>query len=123
MRRYIKTDELPNRRIVVRFHFKDEGLEYDTYWIVVNPGDPVQLCTSIPGFDMDLWVETTVPSLSAIILARSTVSREIDAGRMFVSGDALLARTMQRWLYVTEYLPDEGPKELPLETSKAYAAG
>ena len=123
MRRYIKTDELPNRRIVVRFHFQDEGLEYDTYWIVVNPGDPVQLCTSIPGFDVDLWVETTVPSLSAIILARSTVSREIDAERMFVSGDALLARTMQRWLYVTEYLPDEGPKELPLEISKAYAPG
>lgn len=123
MRRYIKTDELPNRRIVVRFHFQDEGLEYDTYWIVVNPGDPVQLCTSIPGFHVDLWVETTVPSLSAIILARSTVSREIDAERMFVSGDALLARTMQRWLYVTEYLPDEGPKELPLEISKAYAPG
>ena len=123
MRRYIKTDELPNRRVVVRFHFQDEGLEYDTYWIVVNPGDPVQLCTSIPGFDVDLWVETTVPSLSAIILARSTVSREIDAERMFVSGDALLARTMQRWLYVTEYLPHEDPKELPLEISKAYAPG
>ena len=123
MRRYIKTDELPNRRIVVRFHFRDEGLEYDTYWIVVNPGDPVQLCTSIPGFDVDLWVETTVPSLSAIILARSTVSREIDAGRMYVSGDALLARTMQRWLHVTDYLPDGGPKELPVEPTKEFASG
>ena len=123
MRRYIKTDELPNRRVVIQFHFQDEGLEYDTYWIVVNPGDPVQLCTSIPGFDVDLWVETTVPSLSAIILARSTVPREIDAGRMFVSGDALLARTMQRWLYVTDYIPDEGPRELPVGTGEAIATG
>ena len=123
MRRFIRTEELPNRRIVVRFHFQDEGLEYDTYWFVVNPGEPVQLCSSIPGFDVDLWVETTVPSLSAIILARSTVSREIDAGRMFVSGDALLARTMPRWLYVTDYIPDEGPRELPFETSEALATG
>ena len=123
MRRFIRTEELPNRRIVVRFHFRDEGLEYDTYWFVVNPGEPVQLCSSIPGFDVDLWVETTVPSLSAIILARSTVSREIDAGRMFVSGDALLARTMPRWLYVTDYIPDEGPRELPFERSEALATG
>ena len=89
----------------------------------MNPGDPVQLCTSIPGFDVDLWVETTVPSLSAIILARSTVPREIDAGRMFVSGDALLARTMQRRLYVTDYIPDEGPRELPVGTGEAIATG
>ena len=123
MRNYIRTDELPNRRIVIRFHFLDEGLEYDTYWIVVNPGDPVQVCSSIPGFDVDLWVETTVSALSAVILARSTVAREVDAGRMFISGDALLARTMQRWLYVTDYLPDEGPKELPVDTGRALASG
>ena len=123
MRDYIVTDELPKRRVVIRFHFQDESLQYDTYWVVAKPGEPVQICSSIPGLDVDLWVETTVPSLSAIILARSTVSREIDAGRMYLSGDALLARTMQRWLHVTDYLPDGGPKELPVETTKEIAAG
>ena len=123
MRDYIVTDELPNRRIVIRFHFQDEGLQYDTYWVVAKPGEPVQICSSIPGLDVDLWVETEVSSLSAIILARSTVSREVDAGRMYLSGDALLARTMQRWLHVTDYLPDGGPKELPVEPTKEIAAG
>lgn len=120
MRRYILIDELPNRRVVIRFHFQDDGLEYDTYWIVANPGEPVQLCTSIPGYDVDLWVETTVPSLSAIILARSTVAREVEAERMFLSGDALLSRTMQRWLHVTDYLPEGGPRELSAESRKAH---
>ena len=83
----------------------------------------MQLCTSIPGFDVDLWVETTVPSLSAVILARSTVEREIEAERMFLAGDSLLARTMQRWLHVTDYLPHGGPKELPFEAGSANAAG
>jgi DNA-binding HxlR family transcriptional regulator len=123
IRRYIVTDELPDRRVVIRFHFQGEGLEYDTYWIVANPGDPVQLCTSIPGFDVDLWVETTVPSLSAVLLARSTVVREVEAGRMFLSGDALLSRTMQRWLSVTDYVPEGGPLEFSVEPGKVYATG
>jgi DNA-binding HxlR family transcriptional regulator len=110
MRKYIVAEELPQRRVVIRFHFKDEDLEYDTYWIVAKPGEPVQICSSIPGFEVDLWVETTVASLSAVILARSTVAREIEAERMFVTGDALLARTMQRWLYVTTLIPDGGPR-------------
>lgn len=117
MRRYILTDALPNRRVVMRFHFRDAGLDYDTYWIVVIPGEPVQICTSIPGFDVDLWVETEVASLSAILLARSTVAREIEADRLFVSGDALLARTMQRWLHVSSYLPDGGPRALAVDAA------
>lgn len=113
MRNYVVPEELPDRRVVVRFHFTDEGLDYDTYWLVVVPGEPVQICTSIPGYEIDLYVETTVQSLSAVFLARSTVAREVEAERMFVSGDALLARTMQRWLLVTAYQPEAGPAQLP----------
>lgn len=98
MRRYILTDELPKRRIVMQFRFDDEGLELDTYWALIIPGAEVEICTAIPGFDIDLFVEASVKSLSSLIAARSTVAREIDAGRMFLSGDALLAKTMQRWI-------------------------
>ena len=34
MRKYIVPEELPQRRVVIRFHFKDDDLDYDTYWIV-----------------------------------------------------------------------------------------
>lgn len=123
MRRYIVPEELPQRRVVVRFHFTDEGLDYDTYWLLANPGEAVQICTSIPGYEVDLWVETEVRSLSAVFLARSTVARELDAGRMFVSGDALLARTMQRWLKTSAYLPEGGPARLPVAAGGARAVG
>jgi len=109
MRNYIDTSQLPQRRVVIRFHFTDDGLDYDTYWLVVKPGEPVQVCSSIPGFDVDLYVETSVASLTAIFLARSTIQREVDAGRMFLSGDAVLERTMKHWLNVTSYLPDTDP--------------
>jgi DNA-binding HxlR family transcriptional regulator len=99
MRGLISTDELPNRQVVIQFRFSDPNLEYDTYWALVRPRTEVEICTSIPGFDVDLYVETDCVSLSAIILSRTTISRELDAGRMFLSGDALLVRTMDKWLY------------------------
>lgn len=122
MRRYILTEELPQRRVVIQFRFRDEGLEYDTYWLVAIPGEEVQVCSSIPGYDVDLWVETSVQSLSALILSRSTVAREIEAERMFLAGDALLAKTMHRWLKSSSYVPDGGPAELPIPSAAARTA-
>ncbi len=99
MRGLISTDQLPNRQVVIQFRFSDPNLKYDTYWVLIRPQTEVEICTSIPGFDVDLYVETDRVSLSAIIMSRTTISRELDAGRLFLSGDALLARTMDRWLY------------------------
>ncbi len=99
MRNLIDTDVLPKRQIVIQFRFSDPGLDYNTYWALARPGMPVEICSTIPGFDVDLYVETDRVSFSSILLSRTTVSREVDAGRLFLGGDALLARTMDRWLY------------------------
>ncbi len=103
MREYIDPQALPNRRVVMRFHFGDEGLDYDTYWALVHPDGTVETCTDLPDYDVDLYIETDSRSLTALILARSTVAREIEAGHLFLSGDAHLARTMTDWLVKTEY--------------------
>ncbi len=102
MRNYIDPDELPKRQVVIRFRFSDPGLEYDTYWALVRPGVPIEICSSIPGFDVDLYVETDRFSISSILLGRTTIAREIEESRLFMSGDALLARTMKRWFYRRE---------------------
>lgn len=112
MRGYFLRDKLPDKQVVIRFRFSDPGLEYDTYWALIRPGRPIEMCADIPGFDVDLYVETSKVSLVSVLLGRSTVEREIEADRMFLSGDALLARTMQNWLYVTGYADCEGIKIL-----------
>ena len=99
MHRSINSEELPNRQIVIQFRFSDPGLDHNTYWALIRPGSPNEICVTNPGFDVDLFVETNRVSLSAIILSRTTISREIEEGRLFLSGDARLARTMDRWLY------------------------
>jgi DNA-binding HxlR family transcriptional regulator len=100
MRALIYPDQLPNRQVVIQFRFSDPGLDYDTYWALSRPGSPVEICSTIPGFDIDLYIETDRVSLSSIILSRTTIARELDAGRLFLSGDAVLTRTMDRWLHL-----------------------
>lgn len=101
MRKFIDPGALPNnRQTVIRFHFSDPELDYDTYWALIRPGAEVEICAVIPDFDVDLYVETDKVTLNSIMLSRTTLVREIDRGTLFLSGDAALARTMDRWLFV-----------------------
>ncbi len=104
MREHILSEKLPRKRIVMRFHFSDDGLAYDTYWALIHEDGTVEICTDIPDYDVDLFVETTASSLTAVLLARSRIEREIEAGRIFLSGDSKLIHTMPEWLMQTEYM-------------------
>jgi len=100
IRKNFYTAALPRRRIVMRFHFDDDGLEYDTYWALFNPGAPVEICSSIPDYEIDLHIETSVVSLSAVMIGRSTISREIEQSRLFLSGDPVLERRINEWFII-----------------------
>jgi DNA-binding HxlR family transcriptional regulator len=99
MRNLIDVEELPDRQVVIRFHFSNPDLEYNTYWALARPGMPVEICSDIPDFDVDLYVETDHVTLNSIMLSRTTIAREVERGTLFLSGDAALARTMDKWLY------------------------
>lgn len=110
VRRKIDLAELPRRRAVIRFHFRDDPPpKYPHYWLVVESGAELpELCSLDPGRDVDLYVETGVVSLGVIIEGRSNVEREIERGGLFLSGDAGLARSMDRWLRTSVYAAFEG---------------
>lgn len=108
LRRALVIDALPQRPLVVRFHFTNDNLDFDTYWLLVRPGKEVELCTTVPGLDVDLFVETSVESLTRVLLARSSISRERDLNNLYLSGDAMLAKTMNKWLPKSDYADVEG---------------
>lgn len=99
MRGYIDPEQLPNRQLVFQFRFTDPELEYNRYWALIRPGFPIEICVTIPDYEIDLFIETNCMSLSSIILSRTTIARELEEGRLFLSGDAILSRTMGRWFY------------------------
>ncbi|MFQ5623677.1 MAG: winged helix-turn-helix transcriptional regulator, partial [Paracoccaceae bacterium] len=119
LRRKVVVDEFPLRRVVIRFHLKDAKPPMDKYWMMVQPGAEVELCISDPGFDVDIYVETSVRSLGGVFNGRTTYAREIDSGALFLSGDARLARTIDRWLERCEYAEIDGILTLPREAKAA----
>ena len=110
VRRMIVLAELPRRRAVIRFHFRDDPPpKCPHFWLVVESGaDMPELCSLDPGRDVDLYVETGVVSLGAIIEGRSSIEREKERGGLFLSGDPGLARSMDRWLRTSVYAGLEG---------------
>lgn len=114
VRRKIDLAELPRRRAVIRFHFRDDPPpKYPHYWFVVEPGAELpELCSLDPGREVDLYVETGTVSLGAILEGRSSVEREKERGRLFLSGDPGLARSMDRWLRISSWGAIEGIAQL-----------
>ena len=108
LRRRIIVEELPRQRVVVRFNFSDATSPASTYWLISKPSEPVELCASDPGFDVDLYIETEVSVLTGIYLGRRSFNRAIEEGRLFISGDARLSNTINRWLKISMYADTAG---------------
>lgn len=103
MRRSLITNELPARRIVIKFHFTDTNLDYNSYWLLKQPGVAAELCIDDPEVDINLFIESTVASLAAVMTGRSSLSRELEREHLFVSGDQELIETMPNWLPRSDY--------------------
>lgn len=114
VRRLIVIAKLPRRRAVIRFHFRDDPPpRYSHYWLVVESGASFpELCSLDPGRDVDLYVETDVVSLGAIIEGRSNIEREKERGSFFLSGNPVLVRSLHRWLRTSAYAGFEGIDQL-----------
>lgn len=98
IRRQIDVQELPPRRNVVRFNFSDATSPASTYWVITKPEEAVELCSSDPGFDVDLFIETEVAVLTGFYLGRRSFERDVDDGRFFMTGDQRLIKTFRQWL-------------------------
>lgn len=122
-RRYLKVDELPLRRVVMRFNFAKATSGRRAYWLITHPGAAVAVCNSDPGTDIDLYVETTPESMAAIMLGRSSIARETEEGRFFLTGDPRLIRTAERWFPREDGHDIEGVLQMPGFRSSKKDAG
>jgi DNA-binding HxlR family transcriptional regulator len=101
MRRHLNPKPMPARRCVIQFNYPELSNRRD-WWLVVENGH-VDLCQTDPGFEVDLYVETPLKSMTSIWMGFTTVAAEIAAGRFDASGDRDLARMMQTWLGLSPF--------------------
>ena len=53
MRRRVALENIPRRRVLIEFHFRNVQKQY--YWLLIEPTD-ISVCLKHPGFDIDLTV-------------------------------------------------------------------
>lgn len=105
MRRNLDPSPLPTRRTVIQFHFAELAPAARNYWFVAEPSGEVDLCSTDPGFEVDLYVSTDLRTLTAIWMGHSTVAASRD--RIAFDGDRAIAATMQTWLGLSPFASQE----------------
>jgi DNA-binding HxlR family transcriptional regulator len=98
MRRNLDPQPMPKRRSVVQFQYPEEKPTLRSWWLVVAPGEEVDLCQRDPGFDVDLYVTCDVRTMTSIWMGYETVKQARAADRLHLVGDKDLAANMQTWL-------------------------
>lgn len=106
MRRWLTLSPMPDRRQVVQFDYPELPAARRNFWLVVGAGG-IDLCSVDPGYDVDLFVQCSLHTMTAIWMGVTTVQAELDAGRLELSGEASLARSMQQWLGLSPFAKEK----------------
>ncbi|HEV8391791.1 MAG TPA: helix-turn-helix domain-containing protein [Dongiaceae bacterium] len=109
MRRSLDLTPMPPRRSTIQFHYPELPVSRQHYWLVIE-SRVVDLCPVDPGYEVDLFVECSLRTMTAIWMGLTNVQAELDAGRLELSGDKVLARSMQQWLGLSPFAKEKNRK-------------
>lgn len=107
MRRRIDPRPLPPRRTVIQFIYPELPSDQRSYWLIVSPGTGTDLCSIDPGYDVDLYVHADLKAMTSAWMGMSRMADEIDTGRITLTGDRDIIRTLSEWLKRSSFAPDE----------------
>jgi DNA-binding HxlR family transcriptional regulator len=107
MRRWLDPKPLPKKRCTIAFHFPDVDKAQQKFWLVVEPDGNVDLCSSDPGFEVDLFITGSLRAMTAVWMGVTTVKKEAEAGELDIQGDKAIAGTMQAWLGLSPFAKEK----------------
>ena len=97
MHRNIDTSYFGTDRRVLRFEYVDYPSKMRLWWLVVT-GDNVDICLKDPGYDVDLFVQTRLKTMTQIWVGDLSVSKAKRDKLIRVSGNTELNRSMAAWI-------------------------
>lgn len=103
MRRHLDPTPLPERRTVIQFRYPEEPEARRRWWLLVDPGREVDLCSVDPGFDVDLYVSADLRAMTAIWMGYESVRSAIEAETLVLTGEPQIAARMQQWLGLSPF--------------------
>jgi DNA-binding HxlR family transcriptional regulator len=105
MRRKIDPHPLPPRRVVIQFIYPELPRDRRNYWLIVSPSTGSDLCSIDPGFEVDLYVTADLKAMTSAWMGMSKMNDEIDDGKIVLTGDPDLVRTLSRWMKLSSFAP------------------
>ena len=103
MRRNIDPAPMPRRRTTIQVIFIDLPAAQRNWWLIVQPGEEVDLCSVDPGFDVDLYLSTNLRTMTEIWMGYCTIARAKDQGRLMVTGRQQLTADLGRGLSLSRF--------------------
>jgi DNA-binding HxlR family transcriptional regulator len=103
MRRNINTEPMPRRRSTIQIIYNDLVPEKRSWWLIIEPGKDVDLCSVDPGFDVDLYLTTDLRTMTEIWMGYTSVASARKDDRLIVTGDRNLAKSLQTWLGASRF--------------------
>jgi DNA-binding HxlR family transcriptional regulator len=97
MRRRVKASVFPPGRFSVRFDFSDQPASKRNWWLV-GDGEEVDLCLTDPGFEVGLYVETDLRTMTRVWMGDLPVRAAVDSGAIQLDGSRDLRQRFERWL-------------------------
>lgn len=96
LERSIAAEKLPGGAAVIQFHFKD--LKDIADWWIVAAEKQIDVCTTDPGKDVDVYFNTTVKTMTDVWMGQRTYRKAISAGDLVVTGPRSLTRNIEGWM-------------------------
>jgi DNA-binding HxlR family transcriptional regulator len=103
MRRNINPTPMPRRRNTIQVIFTDLQEAQRNWWLIVQPGQDVDLCSVDPGFDVDLYLSTDLRTMTEIWMGYTAIARAKEGGRLMVTGNRQLEANLCSWLNLSSF--------------------
>lgn len=100
MRRRINTDVLPKGRCVLQFEYRDAPQEMRLWWLLIEDG-AIDLCTSDPGFEVDLYITSEVRVMGPVWIGQRSLESAIESEEIVLHGQPDLSRSIGDWLLLS----------------------
>ncbi len=103
MRRNINPDPMPQRRSIIQIIYHDLPLASRNWWLIVDPRAETDLCSVDPGYDVDLYINTNLRTMTEVWMGYAPLTQAINEDRLMLVGDRALEHTFQTWLGASRF--------------------
>jgi DNA-binding HxlR family transcriptional regulator len=103
MRRNIDPTPMPRCRNTIQLIFNDLKKSQQNWWLIVEPGQEVDLCSVDPGFEVDLYLSTDLRTMTEIWMGYTTVAQAKQQDRLTPTGNRQLEADMGAWMKLSPF--------------------